>query len=232
MRLGFFGGTFDPPHRAHIAVARAAADRLRLDRVLLAPVGLQPLKRDTPPAPFADRLAMVRLACAKDDRLEASDLDAPRPDGEPNYTYETVVRLRNMLSPADKLFLLMGADAFRTLRLWFRAHDLMTLCCFIVAGRPGASLDTSLEQMDGFLPEGIRAERMGGDSGLEKYCLHGGLAEGRTLYLMPDLRYDAAATSIRTLLASDEEEGAAEAAAGLDPNVAAYARARELYRKR
>jgi nicotinate-nucleotide adenylyltransferase len=228
MRLAFFGGTFDPPHRAHIAVARAAADRLRLDRVLLAPVGLQPLKRDTPPAPFAERLAMVRLACAGDDRLEASDLDAPRPDGEPNYTYETVVRLRSMLAPEDKLFLLMGADAFRTLRLWFRAPELMSLCCFIVAGRPG----TRLEQMDGLLPEGVRAEPAGGDSDLERYCLHGGSAEGRTLYVMPDLHYGAAATSIRTLLASDVEEGEAEAAAVLDPNVAAYARAKGLYRKR
>jgi nicotinate-nucleotide adenylyltransferase len=84
MRIAFFGGTFDPPHLGHLAIARAAADRLRLDRVLFAPVGSQPLKQDSSVASFADRLAMVKLAITDDTRFAASEIDAPHADGQPN----------------------------------------------------------------------------------------------------------------------------------------------------
>ena len=66
MRVAFFGGSFDPPHCGHIAIARAAREKLRLDRILFAPVGLQPLKQHGSSANFADRVAMTRLAIAAD----------------------------------------------------------------------------------------------------------------------------------------------------------------------
>jgi nicotinate-nucleotide adenylyltransferase len=69
MRVALFGGSFDPPHHGHTAIAAAAADVFNLDQVLFAPVGRQPLKRDGTPASFADRLAMVELACAADPRF-------------------------------------------------------------------------------------------------------------------------------------------------------------------
>ena len=86
MSLALFGGTFDPIHRGHLAIASAAADAFALDRVIFAPTGRQPLKSDTPTASFADRLAMTALACtsAADPRFLPSDLDAPRPDGRPS----------------------------------------------------------------------------------------------------------------------------------------------------
>ncbi len=83
MRVALFGGSFDPPHHGHIAIAKAAADGLALDRVLFAPVGRQPLKEEGKPTPFADRMAMVELACRVDPRFEVSELDAPRHDGLP-----------------------------------------------------------------------------------------------------------------------------------------------------
>ncbi len=83
MRVALFGGSFDPPHHGHIAIATAAADVFDLEQVLFAPVGRQPLKTGRPPAPFADRLAMVELACRVDERFTASEMDAPRADGLP-----------------------------------------------------------------------------------------------------------------------------------------------------
>ncbi len=86
MRLGYFGGSFDPPHLGHLAVARAAADAFALDRVLFVPTAHQPLKPTGATASYADRLAMVSLLCADDPRLAASDLEAPLPDHAPNYS--------------------------------------------------------------------------------------------------------------------------------------------------
>ena len=94
MRIAFFGGTFDPPHCGHIAIARAAITRLALDQVLVAPVGTQPLKGGSAHSSFEDRLAMVRLAVAGEPGLTASDVDAPLPGGQPNYTFDTLQRLR------------------------------------------------------------------------------------------------------------------------------------------
>lgn len=137
MRIGFFGGSFDPPHRGHLAMARAAADACALDRVLLAPVGLQPLKPDGPTADFADRLAMVELLCWHDARLEVSALDAPRSNGQPNYTVDTLRRLRAETAPDDLIFVLIGADSLRELPRW-RAHgELLHLAEWIAISRPG-----------------------------------------------------------------------------------------------
>ena len=92
MRVALFGGTFDPIHRGHLALASAAASAFALDRVLFAPVGRQPLKAESPAATFADRLEMTRLAIASaaDPRFAVSSVDAPRPDGAPNYTVDTL----------------------------------------------------------------------------------------------------------------------------------------------
>ena len=146
MRLGLFGGTFDPPHRGHLLVARAALERCRLDRVLLAPTGRQPLKDSGPGASFADRLAMTALLCGGEDcgPLEASDLDGPRPDGAPNYTVDLLRRLRATVAAEDSLFKITGADAFLELRRWREPEELLALAEWIVVSRPGARP----EQMD------------------------------------------------------------------------------------
>jgi nicotinate-nucleotide adenylyltransferase len=136
MRIAFFGGTFDPPHRGHIAIALAAITRLGLDQVLVAPVATQPLKGGYGHSSFEDRLAMVRLAVAGEPGLTASDVDAPIPGGRPNYTFETLQRLRKQLQPTDELFCLVGADSFLTLKGWHRCAELLLFCDFIVAGRP------------------------------------------------------------------------------------------------
>ena len=139
MRVALFGGSFDPPHHGHIAIATAAADVFDLDSVLFAPVGRQPLKTVVAPAPFADRLAMVELACSPEPRFAVSELDAPRPDGAPNYTVDTLETLHETM-PDTRLFNLVGADSFLDLPLWHEPERLLELAEWIVVSRPGFPL--------------------------------------------------------------------------------------------
>ena len=140
MRIGYFGGTFDPPHSAHLGLATLAADTFALDLVYLAPTGLQPLKRQPPEASFEDRLAMTRLLCGADGRLQATDVDAPRQDGAPNYTIDALTTMQQR-HPGAALFALAGADSFLTLRQWRNPDQLLDLAEWIVISRPGVSLD-------------------------------------------------------------------------------------------
>ena len=137
MRVGYFGGSFDPPHRGHLLVACAARDTFALDRVLLAPTGRQPLKPDGAAASFVDRLQMTSLLCAEERALEASNLDAPQVDDLPNYTADTLRRLRLALPGEASLFAIVGADAFLGLPQWHEAAALFFLAEWIVVSRPG-----------------------------------------------------------------------------------------------
>ncbi len=140
MRVALFGGTFDPPHRGHLGIATAAADRFGLDTVLFTPVGRQPLKRDGAHAGYADRVHMLSLACVADGRFGVSRLDAPHIDGAPNYTVDTLAALRGLL-PYAALFNLVGADSFLDLRRWREPERLLELAEWIVVSRPGFSLE-------------------------------------------------------------------------------------------
>ena len=138
MKLGIFGGTFDPVHRGHIAVATAAADRFGLDRVLLIPAGSPPHKQTPVGAPYEDRYRMVELACADDDRLEPSRLEAPDGARQRHYSIETLERLRAGMAAGDQLFFVIGTDAFAEITLWRRWREVVELVEFIVVSRPGA----------------------------------------------------------------------------------------------
>jgi nicotinate-nucleotide adenylyltransferase len=147
--MAFFGGSFDPPHYGHLAVAKAARAALNLDAVLFAPVGAQPLKPSGSTAPFEDRVAMTRLAIAGERGFEISLADAPRPNGAPNYTIETLLALRATLPADGVLFCLMGADAFMGLRGWHRAAEIPFVAPLVVASEPGTR---TLRTSGGFEP--------------------------------------------------------------------------------
>ncbi len=221
MRIAFFGGTFDPPHRGHIAIARAAIKRLALDQVLVAPVATQPLKGGGGHSSFADRLAMVRLAVAGEPGLIASDVDARLPGGRPNYTFETLQRLRNQLQPTDELFCLLGADSLLTLRRWHHCAELLLFCDFIVAGRPGFSL----EQINAALPKGVQNTGEVREAGFTRFTLAGPSGQSAELFLLADLDQDISATEIRAALAEGSELETV-----LAPTVAEYIRSHALYR--
>lgn len=225
MKVALFGGSFDPPHQGHVALVRLAIDRLHLDRVLMAPVGAQPLKQASqPPASFEDRVEMVRLAIAGEPGLEASLIDAPRSDNRPNYTIHTIKRLKCELPPNDKLFCLMGADSFLTIGRWYRASELLMSCDFIVASRPGFDLS----RIAAALPENIAlASEENPDASNVTHSLVIGLrndgGERSRLYLLPDLAEEVSATEIRSELAAGQSKG-------LAPAVAAYIAEHRLYR--
>ena len=137
--MALLGGSFDPPHLGHLAMARAAQGWLDLDEILLAPTGLQPFKRQGAQASFADRLAMTELLCAEEPGyLVASAMDAPRPDGLPNYTIDTVETMRRAW-PEARLFVILGADSFAELPHWREAVRLIAMAEWIVVSRPGVA---------------------------------------------------------------------------------------------
>ena len=222
MRIGFFGGTFDPPHRGHLAVARAAIKRLRLDRVLIAPVSSQPLKDHAASTSFEDRLAMVRLAVGDDPQLAATAVDGPRDEGRPNYTIDTLLEIKRSLADGDRLFCILGADSFFMVRKWHRAAEMLFVCDFIVAGRPGFWLKEAVSA----LPPGVKGECSGEDDAGLSICVLSGIAGVRShLYLMPGLQEDVSATQIRSALLGD-----ADAREVVAPAVISYIREKGLYR--
>ena len=143
MRIGFFGGTFDPPHLGHLSVAKAASSAFSLDRVLFAPSALQPLKPGGAVASYEDRLAMVTLLCGSQPapaHFAASNLDAPRLNTQPNFTVDTLTELRKDLTTEDHLYVILGADAFLGVPQWHSAYKLLKLADWIVVSRPGFTI--------------------------------------------------------------------------------------------
>jgi nicotinate-nucleotide adenylyltransferase len=139
LRLGLLGGTFDPIHNGHLALARAALRRLRLDVVLFVPCGRPPHKDRPGLSPYLHRYAMVALACAGERRFVPSLLEAGADlRGERRiYSVETVGRLRRALGRHAEIYFLLGADAFLYLHEWRSVARLLRLCRFAVAGRSG-----------------------------------------------------------------------------------------------
>jgi nicotinate-nucleotide adenylyltransferase len=135
-RVGIFGGTFDPPHVGHVAVAADVADALGLDRVLWIPAREPPHKPVGSVSPPEVRLAMVRAAAACDPRFEVETLELER-EG-PSYTVDTVQELRRRMPDAE-LFLLLGADQARVFGSWRNPEGIAAEVCFAVMDRGGAS---------------------------------------------------------------------------------------------
>jgi nicotinate-nucleotide adenylyltransferase len=148
LNLAIFGGTFDPIHKAHIAVAATARERFGLDRVLLIPAANPPHKETQQMEDYEHRYGMVKLACEAIEGLEPSRMEAGL---EKSYSIQTIERLRATLEPDDRLFFLIGADAFAEVRTWFRWEDVIRAVEFIVVSRPGHQYEN---------PEGAVVHRM------------------------------------------------------------------------
>ncbi len=134
MKLALYGGTFDPIHRAHLTVAAEAADRFGLDQVWFITAGEPPHKPAGSTTPYELRQRMVEIACAADPRFHSPRLEE---GSGASYTIHTVERVRAGLTVEDRLFFLIGADAFAEIGSWYRSADVLAAVEFIVVSRPG-----------------------------------------------------------------------------------------------
>ena len=133
-RFGIFGGSFDPVHNAHVALARVALTELRLDELLWVPAG-QPWQKARPLTPAADREAMLRLAIASEPRFALSRIELER--SGPSYTIDTVRALQSE-RPGAHWFLVIGQDQYAGFHTWQGWRELLGLVTLAIADRPDA----------------------------------------------------------------------------------------------
>jgi nicotinate-nucleotide adenylyltransferase len=224
MNIGLFGGTFDPIHLGHTALAQAAEEHFSLRRIYFVPASAPPHKQKQPLAPFPHRYAMVALATATHKAFVPSLLEAPPEDGEepaPSYSIETVRRLKKTLKSADRLFFLIGIDAFREISKWHEAEQLFRECEFIVASRPGYSLADVANSLPASLRPSASVTKP-----FHKQPAKGDLIlSGVNVHLLESVHSDASATRIRAAAASGKALGRS-----VDPTVAEYMKKTGLYR--
>lgn len=235
MNICLFGGTFDPIHLGHLEIARAAADRFQLKQVLFCPAYQSPFKREQRHAPYPHRFAMVALAIAgqggedgkedgkNDKRFLVSDLESPMTTtsaGEaPNYTVDTVRRLKKQLGKSDRLFFLCGMDAFKDIARWHEPEALLASCEFIVAARPGFPL----ADVAAALPEKMRPSKavLAASRELKSDAL---VLPGANIHLLTETAEDASSTSVRVAIGNKRPT-----TRQLPPLVAAYIKRQRLY---
>lgn len=136
LRLGIYGGSFDPVHNGHLLVAQAALEELKLDRLIFVPAAQSPFKPESQPAPAPARLRLLRLALAGRNLFELDDWEVRR--GGVSYTIDTLRELRKK-HPGAELCYLIGADHVATLPKWKEAASLADLVEFVVIPRPGSA---------------------------------------------------------------------------------------------
>jgi len=135
-RVGLFGGSFDPVHCGHLLVAQAALEELRLSRLFFIPAAQSPFKPNSVPAPASERLRLLRLALAGQNRCELDEQEVQR--GGTSFTIDTVRDYARRF-PQAELFYLIGADHVPSLPKWREAGELASLAEFVVIPRPGQS---------------------------------------------------------------------------------------------
>lgn len=206
MNIGLFGGTFDPIHKGHLALAQAARERCSLAGIYFVPTNVPPHKASQPVASYFHRYAMTALATQSEKIFVPSLLEAP---GEfilhdkksarasvasaPNYSIDTIRRLKQSLKKSDLLFFLIGVDAFKDIAKWRESEALFAECAFIVASRPGFSL----ADVAGALPEKLRP-RAEATKPFARQPARGDLVlPGVTLHLLDDVNQKVSATEVR-----------------------------------
>ena len=190
-RVGVLGGTFDPVHNGHLAVAEAARRQLELDSLVLIPAAQPPHKSRLHLTPFHHRLAMLRLAVKDRPGLLVSSLEAERPG--PSYSVDTLSALREYLGDHVSLFFLVGIDAFVEISTWKCYRQLPLLADIVVVDRPGAESHRLADAVHRAFP-GYLA-----DSGQDLWRGPDGLGGIRTLAMAP---VDVSSTDVRLLAAA------------------------------
>lgn len=185
MRLGVFGGTFDPIHLGHLRAAEEVREALSLDRVLFVPAALPPHKASQPVGDKAKRLGLVRLAIGDNPFFSASDLELNRTG--PSYSIDTVRELAREYRP-EALWFIMGTDQYRELHTWMSYRELVGEVDIAVMRRPPDAGRFAP-------PRGVEEEYLRGADGF----LH---RSGRQVRLVQTTGLDISSTEIRRLLAA------------------------------
>jgi nicotinate-nucleotide adenylyltransferase len=235
MNIGLFGGTFDPIHRGHLALARAARDRCSLSRIHFVPANVPPHKQSQPLSALAHRYAMIALATAPEKDFAPSLLEAPEDvlsagsrretarQAKPNYTIDTVKRIKQSFKKADRLFLLIGIDAFADIAKWHQAEVLFRECEFVVASRPGFSLADVANALPACLRPRLEVTRP-----FHKQAAAGDLVlNGVTIHLLDQVYQPISSTAIRQAAAAGKP-----LTRFVDPPVADYIKKMGLYKSR
>ena len=149
MRLGIFGGTFDPVHIGHLIIAQEAASKVGLDEVRFVPTGQPWMKARSRISAPSHRMEMVRLALIEDPHFKVSSIEVDRPG--PSYTVDTLTGLREGEAKGDSLFFILGMDSLETLHLWHQPRLLFDLCSIVAVSRPGHG-DFGLASLDEIRP--------------------------------------------------------------------------------
>ncbi len=140
VRLGLFGGTFNPIHIGHLRAAVEVREAFDLDKLLLIPSACPPHKNVRNIASAEDRLEMVRLAVQGVPQIEVTDVELVR--SGPSYTIETLRHFRDQLGPQGTIHFLVGQDAFSEITTWKSYHQLFATAHFIVMARPGSKVES------------------------------------------------------------------------------------------
>jgi len=236
MNVGLFGGTFDPIHHGHMALARGAQERFQLGCIYFAPANVPPHKQQHPVSSYFHRYAMVALATMNEKAFVPSLLEAPgeaptaaspgkkgHAQAGANYTIDTVRRLKQTLRKSDRLFFLIGIDAFKDIGKWHDAEALFRECEFIVASRPGYSLADVAHA----LPEALRP-RSAVTKPFAKQPAKGDLVlPGATVHLLENVHQNVSATAIRDAVAAKKP-----LTKFVDSPVAEYIKKMGLYRSK
>jgi nicotinate-nucleotide adenylyltransferase len=219
MKIALFGGTFDPVHLGHIAVARAAGEKFGLGRVYFVPADLPPHKQKRRLTDFQHRFAMLALATAADPRFVVSLLDAHT--GRPNYSIDTVRRLKSSLKKTDKLYFLIGIDAFKDIAAWRQPEELLAEVEFIVVSRPGYSLaDVGRALPDSLRPTDLMLRTM------RQQRADGTIAlMGATIHLLGEVKEKVSSTQIRAAAGKSVKQ----LSRFVPPLVAEYIKKQNLY---
>jgi nicotinate-nucleotide adenylyltransferase len=210
MNIGFFGGTFDPIHHGHVALARAAKERFDLGRIYFVPANVPPHKQRQALASYFHRYAMVALATMGEKAFVPSLLEAPgsvaaagksrQQDSAAagaNYSIDTVLRLKASLKKIDRLFFLIGIDAFAEIAKWHQPEALFHECEFIVASRPGYSL----ADVANALPEKLRPAPAVSQPFAKQPAKGDLVLTGATVHLLESVHQPVSATAIREAVA-------------------------------
>jgi nicotinate-nucleotide adenylyltransferase len=200
MNIALFGGTFDPVHRGHVAVAHAAVKRFDLHTVHFVPAFIPPHKQKQPITSFGHRYTMLALATAGEARFVPSLLESPdviqRSHAPASYTIDTIRRVKLRLKKNDKLYFLMGMDSFADIAKWYKSTELLRECEFIVANRPGYSLADVARSLPKELqppPDAIRPF-------LEKEARGTLVLKGATIHLLEDVHEPVSSSKVRQAL--------------------------------